>query len=156
MDADDVTLLDVLHRQVTLVGSEVRLHLLAVNRYGVSGTLTVAVLVKVARQYLILHPSRDAHQHVGVLSSRLHHANLDVAIPRILRSLFQHNVLAAYLNGGCVGSEEVYVYIVVLHAVQIARYGGYEAAEIAGAAGATEPRLTCGVVVSVEGILAVA
>ena len=156
VDAHNVALLDVLHRQIALVGCKVGIYLLAVYRYGVGGTLAVAVLIEVAWQHLILYPSRYAHQQIGILGCRLYYANLDVAVPRILCALLEHHFLAANMNGRCVGSVQIDIYVIVLHAIQIAWNRRNEAAEIAGAASATEPRLTCGVVVGIEGILAVA
>ena len=58
MDADYIALLDVLDRQITLVGIEVSLYSLAVYGYCVSRLLCIAILVKITRHHLaqMLYP----------------------------------------------------------------------------------------------------
>ena len=156
MDADDIALLDVLDREITLVGIEVSLYSLAVYGYGVCWLLCIAILVKVARYYLVANPSRNTDQEVGILHTALLHSNLDVAVPRILGSLLQNHILAIHLDGRCITGKEVYIDVVILHTIEITWNRRDEAAQVTRAAGTAEPWLAGGVAISIEGILAVA
>ena len=121
MDADYIALLDVLDREITLVGIEISLYSLAVYGYCVSRFLCIAILVKVTRYYLVANPSRNTDQEVGILHTALLHSNLDIAVPRILGSFLQNHILTIYLDGRCIAGKEVNIDIVTLHALEIAR-----------------------------------
>ena len=156
VDADDIALLDVLDREITLVGIEVSLHSLAVYGYAISRLLGIAILVKVARHHLVANPSRNTDQEVGILYAALLHSNLDIAVPRILGSLLQNHILAIHLDGRCIAGKEIHIDIVVLHAIEITRNGRDETAQVTWAAGTSEPRLAGGVAIGIELILAIA
>ena len=156
MDADDIALLDVLDREITLVGIEVSLYSLAINGYAISRLLGIAILVKIARHHLVANPSWNTNQEIGILHTTLLHSNLDIAIPRILGSLLQNYILAIHLDGRCIAGKEIHVDIVILHAIEIARNRRDEAAQITWAAGTSKPRLAGSVVICIEGILAIA
>ena len=156
VDADYIALLDVLDREITLVDIEISLYSLAVYGYCVSRLLCIAILVKVARYYLVANPSRYTDQEVGILHTALLHSNLDIAIPRILGSLLQNYILAIHLDGRCIAGKEIHVDIVILHAIEITRNRRDEAAQITWAAGTSKPRLAGSVVICIEGILAIA
>jgi len=156
VDADYIALLDVLDREITLVGIEISLYSLAVYSYCVSRLLCIAILVKIARYYLVANPSRNTDQEIGILHTALLHSNLDVAVPRILGSLLQNHILAIHLDGRCITGKEVYIDVVILHTIEITRHRRDEAAQVTWAAGTSEPRLAGGVAIGIEGILAVA
>ena len=121
MDADHITLPDILHRQITLVGSQISLHSLAVHTHAISRLLGITILIKVARNHLIANPSRNAHQQIGTFHTTLLYQNLDIAIPRILSSLLQHHFLAHHLDGRSISGKEIHIDILVLHAIEITR-----------------------------------
>ena len=156
MDADDIALLDVLDREITLVGIEVSLYSLAVYGYAISRLLGIAILVKIARHHLVANPSRNTDQEVGILYAALLHSNLDIAVPRILGSLLQNHILTIYLDGRCIAGKEIHIDIVVLHAIEITWNRRDEAAQVTWAAGTSKPWLAGGVAIGIKLILAVA
>ena len=156
MDADDIAFLDVLDREITLVGIEVSRHSLAVYGYAISRLLGIAILVKIARHHLVANPSRNTDQEVGFLYATLLHSNLDIAVPRILGSLLQNHILAIHLDGRCIADKEVNVNVVILHAIEITWNRRDEAAQVTRAAGTSKPWLAGGVAIGIKLILAIA
>ena len=71
VDTNHIALLDVLDREITLVGIEVSLHSLTVYGYAISWLLGIAILVKIARHHLVANPSRNTDQEVGILYAAL-------------------------------------------------------------------------------------
>ena len=156
MDANDITLLDVLHWQITLIGYQVSFHSLAIHGHAISWFLSITISIEVTWHYLVANPSRNTYQEVGILRSTLLHSNLDVSIPRILGCLLQDHILATHLDGRSIACEEVHIDIIVLHTKEITRNGRDETAQVARTAGTTEPWLTCGIAIGIKLVFAIA
>lgn len=101
----------------------------------------VGVLVEVAGHWLGGGPAGSAYAEREVGAALRHAVDGDChfAAPRVAGGLAEAECVAADGYVGAALDEEVDVGSVVVGGVDVARHGGYEAAEVAGAAGAAEP-----------------
>ena len=142
VDAHHIALLPLTSDRHIALGIHRGSECLAIYRDGVGELLCIVVAIEVAWNHVATYPSRDAHHQREIRSTVLGDAQRDVTLPRILRSFLQRHILAPYLQGCCIGREEIHVQIPILHRIDIARHGRNEATEVAGTTGTAKPVLT--------------
>ena len=113
----------------------------AIDLQTVAESLVVAVLIEVAWDHLIAHPTRDADVE-GKVATTLLHGQHDIAIVGIGGLLLQGEDTLADLQGCRIAHKEIHKDIVVLHGIDIARERRDETADVGRTAGAAEPSLT--------------
>ena len=119
MDADHIALFPVaVENHVTVF--QFAVHFLTIDGNLIGAEDIVVVGIEVAGYNLALYPSRNANHHIKGFGLILDYLDGNITIPRIVGLLLDGHVLASQSEGGCIGSKEVYVKIIVSHTIDIA------------------------------------
>ena len=94
-------------------------HALAIDAHLIGAEDVIAEGIEVTGHNLVLYPTRDTDQHVEHLGLVLQYLDTDIAVPRIVGGFFQRDILTVHLDGGCIGSEEVHVEVVVPDTIDV-------------------------------------